>query len=147
MASRSSLFRINLGLSISLATLPLCVWAQAEIGRQGAPLPPGQNPNGMHVYLWAGLKSHGEGKHDYPQFLADWSKILTERGTVVDGALHAPRRLDLEHTDVVVVYKGDAAYLSDEEKSALEEYVKRGGGIVSIHDSLCGPDPEYFCEL
>jgi type 1 glutamine amidotransferase len=101
----------------------------------------------MHVYIWAGLKSHSAGQHDYPQFLADWSKILTAHGAVVDGALHAPRSADLEHTDVVIIYKGDAGYLSDEEKSALEAYVKRGGGLVSLHDSLCGPDPAYFAGL
>jgi type 1 glutamine amidotransferase len=112
-----------------------------------APRPWGQNPNGMHIYIWAGLKSHSAGQHDYPQFLADWSKILTEHGAVVDGGLHAPSTVDLEHTDVVILYKGDAAYLSDEEKSALEDYVKRGGGLVSLHDSLCGPDPAYFATL
>ncbi len=101
----------------------------------------------MHIYIWAGLKSHGEGQHDYPQFLADWSKILTSRGAVVDGALHPPSSADLEHSDVVVIYKGDAAYLSDASKSALEAYVKRGGGLVSFHDSLCGPDPAYFATL
>lgn len=101
----------------------------------------------MHIYIWAGLKSHWAGQHDYPQFLADWSKILTEHGAVVDGALHAPSVSDLDHTNVVIVYKGDAAYLSDEEKSALEDYVKRGGGLVSLHDSPCGPDPAYFATL
>ena len=116
-------------------------------GPQGAPTPPGQNRNGMHIYLWGGLKSHGEGQHDYPQFLADWSKILTEHGAVVDGALHPPSSADLEHTDVVVIYKGDAAYLSDSDKAALEAFVKRGGGLVSFHDSLCGPDPAYFATL
>lgn len=112
-----------------------------------APLPWDQNPDGMRIYIWAGLKSHFPGQHDYPQFLADWSKLLTEHGAVVDGALHAPSAADLGHTDVVVIYKGDAAYLSDEEKAALESYVKHGGGLVSIHDSLCGPDPAYFAML
>ncbi len=32
----------------------------------------------IKVYLRGGLKTHGEGQHDYPQFVADWSKILTE---------------------------------------------------------------------
>ena len=107
----------------------------------------GQNPNGLHVYIWAGLKSHGAGQHDYPQFLADWSKLLTEHGASVDGALHAPSAADLEHTDVIVIYKGDAAYLSDGQKAVLEAFVKRGGGLVSFHDSLCGPDPAYFATL
>jgi len=124
-------------------------WAQPgnAAGPQGAPLPQGQNANGMHIYLWAGLKSHGPGQHDYPQFLADWSKLLTEHGAVVDGALHPPGSADLEHTDVVVIYKGDAGFLSDGQKLALEAFVKRGGGLVSFHDSLCGPDPAYFATL
>ncbi len=112
-----------------------------------APRPQGQNSNGMHIYIWAGLKSHPPGRHDYPQFLADWSKLLTEHGAVVDGALHAPNAADLEHTDVIIIYKGDAGYLSDSEKAVFETYVKRGGGIVNLHDSLCGPDPEYFASL
>jgi len=112
-----------------------------------APRPWDQNSDGMHIYLWAGLKSHFAGQHDYPQFLADWSKLLTEHGAVVDGALHGPRASDLEHTDVVIIYKGDAGYLSEEERAALGAYVKRGGGLVSLHDSLCGPDPDYFASL
>ncbi|HZP03482.1 MAG TPA: ThuA domain-containing protein [Terracidiphilus sp.] len=128
--------------------LTLLAAGQAAASRESqVPKPPGQNPNGMHIYIWAGLKSHFPGQHDYPQFLADWSKLLTERGAVVDGALHAPSAADLEHTDVVVIYKGDAGYLSDAEKSVLEDYVKRGGGLVSLHDSLCGPDPAYFATL
>lgn len=111
------------------------------------PRPPGQNPNGMHVYLWAGLKSHLPGQHDYPQFLADWSKLLTERGAVVDGSLHPPSAADLEHTDVVVIYKGDAGYLINDEAPAIKAFVKRGGGLVNIHDSLCGPDPAYLANL
>jgi type 1 glutamine amidotransferase len=120
-------------------------WAQA--GRGGPPTTPGQNRDGMRVFIWAGLKSHAEGQHDYPQFLADWSKLLTAKGAVVDGSLHSPSSADLERTDVVVIYKGDAAYLNDAQKSVLEAYVKRGGGLVSFHDSLCGPDPAYFATL
>ncbi len=111
------------------------------------PRVPGQNPNGMHIFIWAGLKTHLAGQHDYPQFLADWSKILTEHGAVVDGALHPPSSADLEHTDVVLIYKGDAGYLVNDEKPAFEAFVKRGGGLVNLHDSLCGPDPAYMATL
>lgn len=114
---------------------------------QNAPLPMGQNPNGMKVYIWAGLKSHAPGLHDYPQFLADWSKLLTERGAVVNGGLHPPTREQAEQADVIVIYKGDAGYLSDGDKATLEAFVKRGGGLVSLHDALCGPDPAYFSKL
>jgi type 1 glutamine amidotransferase len=137
--------RWPMALVASIALSFLCT-RQAG-GQVAAPLPWNQNAKGMHIYIWAGLKSHFAGQHDYPQFLADWSKILTEHGAIVDGALHGPSASDLEHTDVVILYKGDAAYLSDEEKAALEAYVKRGGGLVSLHDSLCGPDPAYFASL
>jgi type 1 glutamine amidotransferase len=128
-----------------LLSLAGAAWSQP--GRGGVPTPQGQNARGMHIYIWAGLKSHGEGQHDYPQFLADWSKVLTAHGAVVDGALHAPSSADLEHTDVIVLYKGDAAFLTDDEKTVLNAYIKRGGGLVSFHDSLCGPDPAYFATL
>jgi type 1 glutamine amidotransferase len=134
--------------SVLSAAIVLCSAAALaqQSGPQGAPLW-GQNPNGMRIYLRAGLKTHGPGLHDYPQFLADWSKILTDHGAVVDGSLHAPSAAELEHTDVLVIYKGDSGYLSDSDRAALEGFVKRGGGIVSIHDSLCGPNPEYFATL
>jgi type 1 glutamine amidotransferase len=115
--------------------------------RDRAPLPPGQNPNGMRIYIRAGLKSHGPGLHDYPQFLADWSKILTERGAVVDGSLHSPSAAELARIDVVVIYKGDAGYMTPSEKADLESFARRGGGLVSLHDALCGPDPKYFATL
>ena len=108
--------RSALALAFSALALSLCA-AYAQPAQ--APPPWDQNPNGMHIYLWAGLKSHYAGQHDYPQFLADWSKLLTERGAVVDGALHAPTAADLAHTDVLVIYKGDAGYLTPEEKSKI----------------------------
>jgi type 1 glutamine amidotransferase len=141
MTNRRKLILGALFLSLAGVTLP------TRASAQGAPRPQGQNPNGMRIYMWSGLKSHGAGQHDYPQFLADWSKVLTEHGAVVDGAFHPPGSADLEHTDVVVIYKGDAIFLSDSEKSAIEAYVKRGGGLVSLHDSLCGPDPAYYATL
>ena len=137
--------RLRLALLVAVGLVALRSNGQGPA--EQAPRPWGQEANGMHIYIWAGLKSHFAGQHDYPQFLADWSKILTDHGAVVDGALHAPSPADLEHADVVVIYKGDAGYLGDEEKTALEAYVKRGGGLVSLHDSLCGPDPAYFATL
>lgn len=144
--------KVAFGISLLLVLASIVQrhgWAQTGTasGSQGAPRTPGQNPNGMHIYIWAGLKSHLPGQHDYPQFLADWSKILTEHGAVVDGALHPPSNHDLEHTDVVVIYKGDAGYPIDSDKTLLEAFVKRGGGLVNFHDSLCGPDPDYLATL
>ena len=145
-----------LRLALGALLLPFLIgmlqpYARAQAGNaagaQAAPRVQGQNPNGMRIYMWSGLKSHGEGQHDYPQFLADWSKVLTDHGAMVDGAFHPPSAADLEHTDVVVIYKGDAIYLTDAQRSDLEAYIKRGGGLVSLHDSLCGPDPAYYATL
>lgn len=139
-------------LLVAIPLIPEPASGQASAQQDGAvqaqaPRPWDQNPNGMHIYIWAGLKSHLPGQHDYPQFLADWSKILTERGAVVDGALHEPSAADLEHADVVIIYKGDAGYIGETEKNLLETYIKRGGGLISLHDSLCGPDPVSFASL
>jgi type 1 glutamine amidotransferase len=98
----------------------------------------------LRVFLYGGLKTHAEGQHDYPQFLADWSKLLTNRGAIVDGALHFPSARELAATDVIVIYKGDAGYMSLEDRATLDNFLRRGGGLVSFHDSLCGPDPEQF---
>src|SRR5215510_15000202 len=118
----------------------------ALVAQEAAP-GPAPNPNAVHVYIRAGLKSHGPGNHDYPQYLADWSKVLTEHGAVVDGSLHAPTAAELANVDVIVMYKGDAGYMTKQEQATLDAFVKRGGGIVSFHDSLCGPDPAYMASI
>ena len=101
----------------------------------------------LRVFIHAGLKTHAEGQHDYPQFLADWSKLLTGRGAIVDGGLHFPSARELANVDVLIVYKGDAGYLSLEDRTTLDNYLRRGGGVVSFHDALCGPDPEHFASV
>ena len=144
--------RRNGGLfCIAGVVLVMGFWQPSQAQIPSAPVKapgiPGQNVNGIQIYLRAGLKTHGPGQHDYPQFFADWSKLLTEHGAVVTGSLHAPLAQELEGVSVLVIYKGDAGYLSDADRAALEAFVKRGGGIVSLHDALCGPDPQYFATL
>jgi len=129
-------------------TMQPCAWAQpgGVIGLMESPYRRARTSR-YAIYFSGGAQVHGEGQHDYPQFVADWSKILTDHGAVVDGALHTPSAADLEHTDVVILYKGDAGYLNAGEKATLDAYVKRGGGFVNLHDSLCGPDPEYMASI
>src|SRR5262245_23608940 len=107
------------------------------------------NPNPVRVFIWSGPKTHPEGLHDYPQLLADWSKNygdgLAMRGALVDGALHPPTAADLANTDVIVMYKGDAEVtMTPQQHADLEAYIKRGGGFVSIHDSMCVADTEWW---
>ena len=159
---RSTTLRVSL-LAVAAATLFTTVIAQQAPPAAGAPPagPPaaqGQGGRGrgpanvpdvppMKVYIYGGPKTHGEGQHDYPQFLADWSKILQNRGANVDGGLHFPSARELSGVDVLVIYKGDAGYVSLEDRANLDQFLRRGGGIVSLHDALCSDDPDYFANI
>lgn len=143
--------RAHISLFAAAVLLGTTVIAQQQ-PQQPAPPQPGRGqaasaPQGPRIYIRAGLKTHGPGQHDYPQYLADWSKVLTERGAIVDGSLHFPTAAELTNTEVIVMYKGDAGAMTAEEKATLDTYLKRGGGLVSFHDTLCGPDPEYFSTI
>jgi len=141
--------------ALPLAAAALCTSVLAQQPAppqpaQGAPAaPPAAVPAAapLRVLIYAGLKTHAVGQHDYPQFLADWSKILTERGAYVTGGLQFPSARDLSSADVMVIYKGDAGYLGVEDRAALDSFMRRGGGLVSIHDALCGPEPEAFANI
>jgi type 1 glutamine amidotransferase len=128
-----------------------CALAVGSAEAQPQPIASTPPTKPIRVYLRAGLKTHGPGQHDYPQFLADWSKILTERGAIVDGSLHFPTAAELENVDVMVTYKGDAGGTSkspsDEEKSTLEAFLKRGGGLVAMHDTICAFDTQWFSTI
>ncbi|HUR58596.1 MAG TPA: ThuA domain-containing protein, partial [Opitutaceae bacterium] len=121
------------------------------VGSAGAQPPPAAQSRPIRVYLRVGLKTHGPGQHDYPQFLADWSKILTERGAIVDGSLHFPTPQELANIDVMVTYKGDAGGTTqmppEQERATLEAFLKRGGGLVAVHDTICSADPEWFSTI
>ena len=147
-------------MKISRAALPLAAAAlcTSVLAQQPAPPQPAQGAPAappaavpaaapLRVLIYAGLKTHAVGQHDYPQFLADWSKILTERGAYVTGGLQFPSARDLSSADVMVIYKGDAGYLGVEDRAALDSFMRRGGGLVSIHDALCGPEPEAFANI
>jgi type 1 glutamine amidotransferase len=112
-----------------------------------APRAQGQNAGGVRVFLLGGLKSHGPGAHDYPYWLDSWSKLLTAHGAVVDGGFSFPSQDQLDKSDVIVIYRGDAGYMTPEQRARLQAYVKRGGGLVTFHDSLCGPDPADMATL
>lgn len=129
----------------------LAVAALTPMAAQQPPVPSGAAPamegRPIRVYIRGGLKTHGPGLHDYPQFLADWSNVLTARGAVVDGGLHFPTAQELASVDVIVMYKGDSGYMTADEKAVLESFIKRGGGLVSFHDTLCGDDPAFYSSV
>ncbi len=133
--------------TLALCAMGLVLTAPALVGQESAPAAQAASGRPMHIYIRAGLKTHPPGMHDYPQFLADWSKLLTDHGAIVDGSLHFPTPAELSGVNVMVMYKGDAGYMTPTEQATLEDYLARGGGLVSIHDTLCGPDPEWLASI
>jgi putative membrane-bound dehydrogenase-like protein len=98
----------------------------------------------LRVFLRGGPKTHGPGEHDHPRFVEEWKPLLEERGAKVDGALTFPTAAQLEKTDVLVMYAAEGGSIHGEERANLERYLARGGGIVTVHDAVCGDDPQWF---
>ncbi|MPZ18940.1 MAG: hypothetical protein GEV06_13645 [Luteitalea sp.] len=116
-----------------LAIFAVCVYT---------PLTAQEQP--LSIFIRAGEKTHGPGEHDYPRFLEDWKKLLTDRGAVVDGALRFPTEAELSKADVLIIYKGDGADITPDERVRLDGFRERGGGLVVLHDGMCGDDATWF---
>jgi len=102
----------------------------------------------LRVFIRAGVKTHGPGQHDHPKFLEDWKVLLNERGAKTDGSLEFPTAEQLANTDVMVMYCADGATIKPEQRPYFEEFLKRGGGLVVIHDAIvASKDPEYFQQI
>ncbi|MFO1009761.1 MAG: PVC-type heme-binding CxxCH protein [Planctomycetota bacterium] len=98
----------------------------------------------LRIFLRGGPKTHGPGQHDHPRFVAEWEPLLEARGAVVEGALRFPTAEELSRTDVLVIYAADGGAIHGDERANLERYLARGGGIVVLHDGVCGDDPQWF---
>ncbi len=101
----------------------------------------------LRVFLRVGKKTHGpagNGQHDGPTFLKDWTKLLTERGAVVNGRVGFPTGEEFEKTDVLVLYTEEGGKIAPADRENLDKFLKRGGGIVAIHDSVCGDDAQWW---
>lgn len=101
----------------------------------------------LRVFIHASKKTHGPGAHDYPRFLEEWKKLLNEHGAVADGALHPPTEGDFAKSDVVIMYASDGTNMTAEDRSHLEAFLMRGGGLVVLHDSICGTNTAWFASL
>lgn len=98
----------------------------------------------LNVFIRAGQKTHGPGEHDYPQFLADWTRLLHQRGAVAEGSLKFPRPEQLERADVMIIFAPDGGTMSLAERKTLESFTQRGGGLVVLHDGMCGDAADWF---
>ncbi len=98
----------------------------------------------LRVFIRGGEKSHGPNAHEHERFLNDWKPFLTQRGMVVDGAKAWPSAEQLAQTDVLVMYAQDGGNATPEQKSNLDTFTKRGGGIVVIHTAAVSNDPVWW---
>jgi putative membrane-bound dehydrogenase-like protein len=98
----------------------------------------------LRVFIRSGEKTHQPGCHDYPAFLADWTKLLTERGAKVRGGNDFPSKEQLGETDVVILHAAEAGNITGEDRVNFEAYLKRGGGVVAIHGGAVSRDPDWY---
>lgn len=101
----------------------------------------------LRIFLRGGAKTHGpagNGLHDHERWLNDWQKLLAARGAKVDGAMKFPTAAQLENTDVLVMFAAEAGSIAGADRDNLEKFLKRGSGIVAIHDAVCGTNAQWF---
>lgn len=91
----------------------------------------------LNVVLVAGPKDHGKGEHDYPAWLAVWSRLLAEdKNTHVETAMEFPSQEQIDRADVLVFYQ--RGRWDDERAGAIDPFLARGGGLVYIHWAVDG---------
>ena len=102
----------------------------------------------LRIFLRGGPKTHGpatNGLHDGPTWVKEWQPLLASRGATVAGALRFPTGAELDATDVLVMFAADAGAILGDDRANLERFLRRGGGIVCLHDCVVTPvEPHWF---
>src|SRR5437867_6773979 len=100
----------------------------------------------LRVFIRAGVKTHGPNQHDHPRFLAEWKELLNQRGAKADGSMDFPTAQQLDDTDVLVIYAQDGMKVVGEQRADFEKFLKRGGGLVVIHDGVVSGDQNEWAK-
>ncbi|MCK6446441.1 MAG: ThuA domain-containing protein [Planctomycetes bacterium] len=98
----------------------------------------------LRVFLRGGPKTHGPSEHEHTLWIREWTLLLEKRGAQVAGAPRFPTPAELERTDVLVMYAAEGGSIHGDERASLEKFLARGGGLVVLHDALCGDDPHWW---
>src|SRR5687767_1294214 len=102
----------------------------------------------LRVFIRAGKSNRGEQVHAHPRFLAEWQKLLTDRGIQTSGGLDWPTAEQLNSTDVIVAYAQEGGDATPDQEKLLEGFVKRGGGLVVIHTaSVSFKNPPWWRDM
>jgi uncharacterized protein len=99
----------------------------------------------LRIFIRSGEKTHGQGAHDHPRFLAEWKPLLEARGAVCEGGGEFPTAEQLAHTDVLVLHCEEAGNIAaGAQRDSLNAFLKRGGGLVVIHGGSVSRDPDWY---
>ena len=135
-------------MSKTVAAILLALVAVTHPGAAPLLQAPGQAQPPLRVFLRGAPKNHGpagNGLHDSEVWVREWGALLTARGARVDGGLQFPTPAQLENTDVLVMFAANAGTILGAERASLETFLKRGGGIVCLHDSVVtAREPHWF---
>jgi putative membrane-bound dehydrogenase-like protein len=113
--------------------------ALLAVGGQAAPL---------RVFIRGGESNRGQQVHAHPRFLADWTKLLAERGIQASGGTNWPTAEQIAATDVIVAYAQEGGDATPEQEKLIEDFVKRGGGLVVIHTAAVSmKNPGWWRDL
>jgi type 1 glutamine amidotransferase len=130
-------FAAALALGFALAAAALVPALRADTAQ----------PPALRVFLRGGPKTHGpagDGHHDGPSFVKDWKPLLESRGAVVDAALTFPTPDQLAATDVLVMFCANGGDIDPAARPSFDAFLRRGGGIVALHDAVLSRDPQWF---
>jgi type 1 glutamine amidotransferase len=98
----------------------------------------------LRIFLRGGPKTHGPNEHEHTLWIQEWTRLLNQRGAKVSGAPRFPTPSELDRTDVLVMYAAEGGSIHGLERESLEKFLARGGGLVVLHDALCGDDPQWW---
>jgi hypothetical protein len=102
----------------------------------------------LRVFIRGGQANRGEKVHAHPRFLAEWKTLLAGRGMKVDGATDWPTAQQILNADVIVAYAQEGGDATPEQEKLLEDFVKRGGGLVVIHTAAVSmKNPTWWKEM
>lgn len=109
---------------------------------------PSAQTTSLRIFLRGGPKTHGpagNGLHDGEVWVREWVPLLQSRGATVEGAIRFPTAEELARADVLVMFAADAGTILGADRANLETFLKRGGGIVCLHDCVVtSQDPQWF---
>jgi putative heme-binding domain-containing protein len=98
------------------------------------------NARPMRVLLCAGPKDHGTDEHDYPLWLERWARLLAlDESVTVSTNSGWPSSDMIRQSDVIVFYSNNPGWTAA-KASELDDFQKRGGGLVYIHFAVDGHD-------